>query len=199
MELLPALELAFNQPAHTSLARQIVVLTDGEISNTDATLALCRTHAPRARVFTFGIGAGASHHLVKGLARAGGGAAEFIYPGERIEPKVVRLFGRLLSPALTNVRVDWGGLDVRQAPSTEPVLFSGGRLLLYGSVRTTPVEWTKTVRISADARRPGDLRERDRSIQDRLRPYRGNPRRSGADTGTGRKSGVDGGARIASA
>ena len=42
--------------------------------------------------------AGASHHLVRGLARAGRGAAEFIYPGERIETKVVRLFGRLLSP-----------------------------------------------------------------------------------------------------
>jgi hypothetical protein len=150
-ELLPALELAFNQPRQASLARQIVVLTDGGISNTDAAIALCRTHAPRARVFTFGIGAGASHHLVRGLARAGGGAAEFIYPGERIEPKVVGLFGRLLSPALTNVRVDWGGLDVKQAPSTGPVLFNGGRLLLYGFVRTAPCEWTKTVRIFADS------------------------------------------------
>ena len=49
------------------------------------------------------------------------------------------------------MRVDWGGLDVRQAPSTEPVLFNGGRLLLYGFVRTTPTDWTKTVRISADS------------------------------------------------
>ena len=61
------------------------------------------------------------------------------------------MFGRLLSPALTNVRVDWGGLDVKQAPSTGPVLFNGGGLLLYGFVRTAPSEWTKTVRIFADS------------------------------------------------
>jgi Ca-activated chloride channel family protein len=71
----------------------------------DASLAIAAQHAATARVSTFGIGAGASHHLVKGLARAGGGSAEFIYPGERIEPKVVRLVGRLLSPALTVLKI----------------------------------------------------------------------------------------------
>ncbi|MES1244016.1 MAG: VIT domain-containing protein [Acidobacteriota bacterium] len=133
-ELLPALELALKPAGKDGLARQVVILTDGQVTNTDACIALAKEHAAEARIFTFGIGAGASHHLVKGLARAGGGTAEFIYPGERIEPKVVRQFGRLLSPSLTDARMDWGGLAVTQAPSAVPQVFAGGRLLVYGFI-----------------------------------------------------------------
>ena len=131
-EILPALKFVLEQKANGDLTRQVVVLTDGEVTNTDAVLALVKQHAAQARVFTFGIGAGASHHLVRGLARAGGGSAEFIYPGERIESKVVRQFGRLLSPALTDVRVEWSDLTVTQAPTVVPPVFASGRLLIYG-------------------------------------------------------------------
>ena len=123
------------------------MLTDGEVTNTDAVLALAKQHAAQSRVFTFGIGAGASHHLVRGLARAGGGSAEFIYPGERIERKVVRQFGKLLSSALTDVRLEWGNLSVTQAPTVLPPVFGSGRLLVYGlDASLTP---SSTVRLTA--------------------------------------------------
>jgi Ca-activated chloride channel homolog len=136
-EILPALAAVLDRPASGELPRQILVLTDGEVTNTDAVLALVRTHCQSARVFAFGIGAGASHHLVKGLARAGGGAAEFIHPGERIEPKVLRQFKRILSPALHEVRITWQGLRVKQAPSAVPPVFTGSRLMVYGFVDGT--------------------------------------------------------------
>ena len=135
-EILPALESVLTQKTVPELSRQVVVLTDGQVSNTDAVLEVAKAHAKTARVFTFGIGAGASHHLVQGLARAGGGSAESIFPGERIESKVVRLFGRLLAPSLTDVSLNWGTLDVVSAPSTVPPLFTNSRLVMYGFVKT---------------------------------------------------------------
>jgi hypothetical protein len=151
-DILPALQLALDAPRHPSLVRQVVVLTDGQVTNTDAVLALAREHAAHTRIFTFGIGAGASHHLVRGLARAGGGSAEFIFPGERIEPKVVRQVGRLLGPAIADVRVDWGGLEVRQVPSVVPPVFAGGRLLVYGFLQgEVPAGGLGTVRLTGES------------------------------------------------
>lgn len=130
-QILPALQHVFDR-RRSELPRQLIVLTDGEVSNADAVIALVRRHATDTRVFTFGIGRAASAHLVRGVARAGGGEAEFIYPGERIEAKVLRQFGRVMAPALTDIRVDWGGLNVRTSPAHVPAIFPGGRVVVYG-------------------------------------------------------------------
>jgi hypothetical protein len=69
-ELLPALRFVLEQKGSAGLPRQVVILSDGQVTNTDAVVELAAAHAASARIFTFGIGAGASRHLVCGLARA---------------------------------------------------------------------------------------------------------------------------------
>jgi Ca-activated chloride channel homolog len=131
-ELLQALQFVVGQASPGGgLPRQVLVLTDGEVTNTDAVIDLARRHAASARFFTFGIGAGASQHLVRGIARASGGAAEFISPGERIEAKVMRQFKRVFAPVLSDVRVDWGQPGATPASEHVPPVFDGERFIVY--------------------------------------------------------------------
>jgi Ca-activated chloride channel family protein len=131
-EILPALESILKPSVPEGALRQLFLLTDGQVSNTEEVLALVRAHAATSRAFTFGIGAGASAHLVKGLARAGGGEAEMIAPGERIEAKVLRQLARALAHALGDLRVDWGEAKAKQAPHRVPPAFDGERVVVYG-------------------------------------------------------------------
>ncbi|HTU99478.1 MAG TPA: VIT domain-containing protein [Luteitalea sp.] len=132
-ELKPALDFVLGQPSFSGLPRRVLVLTDGEVTNTDRIIQLAAAHRGTTRIFTLGIGSGASQHLVRGLARAGGGAAEFIHPGERIESRVLRQFARLLAPTMGDVRVEWVDGDAVTVPAEAPPVFAGQRYLLYGT------------------------------------------------------------------
>jgi Vault protein inter-alpha-trypsin domain/von Willebrand factor type A domain len=130
-EMLSALEFALERAAGRERTTQLVVMTDGQVTNTDAVIEAVRRRAGRVRVFTFGIGRGASHFLVRGLARAGDGAAEFVYPGERLEPKVMRQFRRVLSPAVREVRLDIRSLRATSALRVIPPVYADDPLRLY--------------------------------------------------------------------
>jgi Ca-activated chloride channel family protein len=147
-EILAPLQHLLQMAPDPERPRQLLVLTDGEVSNEADVIDLCGRYATTARVFAFGIGAGVSEHLVRGMARASQGAAEFIYPGERIEPKVLRMFGRVHTPAFKHVHIDWGGLEVEQAPAVCPPVFGGDSLTVFGRLQGGT---TDTVILHADA------------------------------------------------
>lgn len=111
--------------------RNVIVLTDGQVSNEPAVIELARKWRGTNRLFTFGIGTAASGYLIRNLARATGGAAEFISGSERIEDKVLRTFSRIASPAVTDVSVDWGDVEV-QTTGEIPPLFDGDILRVFG-------------------------------------------------------------------
>jgi hypothetical protein len=137
-ELLGPLQHIFGMKLRTGFARQVFVLTDGSVSNTDACIQQMRKNAKSARCFTFGIGSGASSALVKGLARAGNGTAEFVNEGERMQPKVIRSLKHALQPAITDVSVAFKvpkECEVVQFPQSLPPIFNGEKFVAYATIK----------------------------------------------------------------
>ena len=65
-EILAPLQHLLQMAPDPERPRQLLVLTDGEVSNEADVIDLCGRYATTARVFAFGIGAGVSEHLVRG-------------------------------------------------------------------------------------------------------------------------------------
>jgi len=107
-EIYAPLSSVFNMPTIPQYFRQVFVLTDGQVSNTEQVLDLIKQNNNNARVFSLGIGNSVSHHLVEGIARAGKGTSFFAMEGERMEKKVIKQLKDATQPALQKVSIDWG-------------------------------------------------------------------------------------------
>ena len=85
----------------------VLLITDGEISGIDTTIAAAK--ASSHRLFVVGIGSSPAESHLRRLAAETGGACDFVAPGEAVEPAAERMFNRLHSIRLDQVQVEWPG------------------------------------------------------------------------------------------
>ncbi|KNC81976.1 hypothetical protein SARC_05725 [Sphaeroforma arctica JP610] len=104
-------------PTVPRYSRQIFLLTDGQISNTQDVIALVAKHAPATRMFGLGIGTGVSHHLMNGIARAGMGTAEYVTDNERMLAATIKQLKASQDPCIQKTVIDW--LDEKRATFVE--------------------------------------------------------------------------------
>jgi len=153
------LETIFKQKLEEGCQRQIFVLTDGHVSRAQDSVNMVKKNNAAGRVFSLGIGEGASRELVNGLARSGNGSAMFVTFAEDLKDKVMVLLESSLLPALTDVTFTWLSdmkpqksimsffksgavsdigtpmtLPERSAPAPIPHVFSGKLLIVYQSL-----------------------------------------------------------------
>ncbi|XP_029964258.1 von Willebrand factor A domain-containing protein 5A-like isoform X2 [Salarias fasciatus] len=134
-EILEALQDIYKQPCIPKQPRQLFIFTDGEVDNTKQVLDLVKKNSGSHRCFSFGIGEGASSALINGLAREGGGHAQFITGSDRMQPKVMQSLRFALQPAVEDVSVTWDlpkGTSVMVVSPPITTIFQGQRTLLYG-------------------------------------------------------------------
>lgn len=87
----------------------------------------------KARVFSFGVGSDVNTLLLDKLAALNRGARDYVASGEKIEDKVSTLYQKIAKPALSDLRLEWEGVDIFDVyPRPLSELFHGSSLLLTG-------------------------------------------------------------------
>jgi Ca-activated chloride channel family protein len=85
----------------------VLLITDGE--TWDIADLVKSAGKSGHRVFAVGIGSAPAEGLLHKLAKATGGACDFVSPNEDVEGAVLRLFSRVRAPRIRNVQVRWPG------------------------------------------------------------------------------------------
>ncbi len=129
-EIVGALVAALEQPRDPERLRVVVFLTDGAVGNEDEVLRALAGRLNEARVFAFGVGSAVNRFLLDRLAAIGRGSAEYIMPGEPIEPAVQRFQRRAALPLISDLAIDWGDLAIGEVlPAPLPDLYAGQPLI----------------------------------------------------------------------
>ncbi|CAF1022949.1 unnamed protein product [Adineta steineri] len=159
-ELLSPLQWLEENPPAQGHARQIFLLTDGEISNVDQVLDLCRSMATSSRIFSFGLGHSPSRSLVKGLARATNGRFVFIPPNTSADVHVGEQLQKALQSCITNVQVKWnlGTTALMSVPTKTPPVYVNDRLIVYALIedKSHKFDHSSSVELKTEQHRLGE-------------------------------------------
>ncbi len=132
-EMIEGIRAALAMPRDHSRPRYVVLLTDGYIGNEDEIFALVDAEVGDTRIFGLGVGSSVNRHLLDGLAEMGHGSVTYADPASPTGPVVDAFMHKLRAPALENIAIDWGSLDVVDvSPEQMRVLFHGEPLVVFG-------------------------------------------------------------------
>lgn len=118
-----ALAMAWARRAPEGLRGEIVLVTDGMVHDWHPLIAQAERHGER--IFSVGVGSAPAEGFIRGLARATGGLAEFVTPGERMREVIVRQCERLRLPRAQRVAVDWPATPTRVVGLSQNDFFAG--------------------------------------------------------------------------
>ncbi len=125
----------------------VLLITDGEIQAIDTVVETARQS--QHRFFVVGIGSSAAEGLLRRLAQETGGSCEFVSPGETVEPAIVRLYHRMRSPVVSEIRIEWPqGCRIHAASDLPECVFDGDDVTLFARLHAQGAELlTQSVRL----------------------------------------------------
>jgi len=171
-EMMDALRKVLEFPKDPSRMRIVLFMTDGFIGNDQQILAFVKEHLNNSRIFPLGVGSSPNRYLLEEMAVLGKGAVQYVRQDEKpakLEKIIERFYDRISKPVLTDLAVDWKGLDVQDpSPAVMRDLFAGqpvfiharykdsgsASVLLSGKMRGKP--WEMRVKVDLPAEETGN-------------------------------------------
>ncbi len=128
--MLPALHAALDDSHRGNGLRQIVFLTDGEISNEQQLLDAIAARRGRSRIFMVGIGSAPNSYLMNHAAELGRGTFTHIGSAAEVDERMRALFDKLENPTVTDLKASFSEKNVSMTPSILPDLYRGEPLVI---------------------------------------------------------------------
>jgi len=122
----------------TDAVNMIIFLTDGlptvgETDNERIIENVTLANVKNARIFVFGVGYDVNTHLLDRIAGHNNGVSDYVHPDEDIEVKVSSFFAKINNPVLSNTRLEFSAINVRDTyPRQIPDIFAGMQLIQFG-------------------------------------------------------------------
>jgi len=118
--------------------RLVSFMTDGFIGNESQILAAVHERLGESRIFSFGVGSSTNRYLLDRMAKLGKGAVAYMGLDDSVAQVVDPFYDRISHPALADISIDWGGLEVTGVyPSRIPDLFEGRPVIITGKFAGT--------------------------------------------------------------
>lgn len=136
-EMLPAIAAALQMPGATSgRVRQVIFMTDGQVSNEPQLFQYIRANLGSSRLFTVGIGSTPNSHFMRQAAQIGRGTFTYIGDLSEVKTKMTELFRKLDHPVLTDLEVRFEDGSAEAWPARVPDLYLGEPLLVAAKLRS---------------------------------------------------------------
>ena len=128
------------------MARSIVTITDGYMSDESSIFSLINRNLKTADFFSFGIGTSVNRYLIDGIAKPVP-AKPFVVTEPSQASDTARDFSTYIqSPVMTGINVSFDGFDVYDVePDILPTLFAQRPIVLFGKWQGQP---SGTIRIT---------------------------------------------------
>lgn len=99
--------LAHSKTSEHKQIKQVIFITDGNVSNEAQLFSIIKNNLANSRLFTVGIGSAPNSYFMRKAAQAGRGSFTYIAHVDEVEQKMQILFKKLESPLLTRLNIKW--------------------------------------------------------------------------------------------